>query len=577
MTFRAKPVVKRAQRPSLDSRDRRNFYLNVGFGLVVVAAVLILVAAAGATYYNDHFASVASVNGQSINKDQLRDRATVEALRIELLERRIEAEIASGHLAQSVADQQTQYLEQRKQSITDIALQALIDYKVQSALAAQEGITVTDQDVDAQLVTEATTPEERHAWVIEVKPTTPDGATAPTDADKAAAKAKADQALQDLAGGRAWEDVAKAVSTGTSAQQGGDLGWVAKDTTSLDQAFHDALFGLAANAHTDVILGSDGIYRIGRVTDIAPASVDPSYQQEITNDNVYKVTLASYRDAVRSDLVRKKLSDKVVADAIKPSVQRRVQELFIAAPQSDPGTGAVKVRHILYSPKDDPNGASKLPASDPAWTAAQNEAQATYEKLKADISQFDAIARKDSDESGARGATGTGGKLPYYDPTSPIDPAFAAAIFKPGLQPGQLLEPVKSAFGWHVIQILYYPPDLDEAKKLKAQAQAGTDFSSLVRDYGESGSSASLDSSGWVAKGQLSTDLETPIFAAKVGDVTDPISSSDGIHLFKVLEEATRAPEGTQLDSIKSSAFDTWYAEKEKAFDIQSSSGTATQ
>ena len=38
MTFRAKPVVKRSHRPSWESQDRRNFYLNLGFGLVVVAA-----------------------------------------------------------------------------------------------------------------------------------------------------------------------------------------------------------------------------------------------------------------------------------------------------------------------------------------------------------------------------------------------------------------------------------------------------------------------------------------------------------------------------------------------------------
>ena len=48
MTFRAKPVVKRAHRPAWESQDRRNFYLNIGFGLIVVAgASLILGIAAG--------------------------------------------------------------------------------------------------------------------------------------------------------------------------------------------------------------------------------------------------------------------------------------------------------------------------------------------------------------------------------------------------------------------------------------------------------------------------------------------------------------------------------------------------
>ena len=71
MTFRAKPVVKRAHRPAWETQDRRNFYLNLGFGLIVVLAVVILGVAAGLTYYNDHLASVGSVDGQSITKDEL--------------------------------------------------------------------------------------------------------------------------------------------------------------------------------------------------------------------------------------------------------------------------------------------------------------------------------------------------------------------------------------------------------------------------------------------------------------------------------------------------------------------------
>ena len=80
MTFRAKPVVKRSHRPSWESQDRRNFYLNLGFGLVVVAAILILLIAAGLSWYNDHLASVGSVDGQGISKDEFADRYAIETL-----------------------------------------------------------------------------------------------------------------------------------------------------------------------------------------------------------------------------------------------------------------------------------------------------------------------------------------------------------------------------------------------------------------------------------------------------------------------------------------------------------------
>ena len=81
MTFRAKPVVKRTHKAQWESQDRRNFYTNLAFGLVVLAAVLILLFAAGLSWYNTHLASVGSVDGQSITKDDFKDRYLAEQFR----------------------------------------------------------------------------------------------------------------------------------------------------------------------------------------------------------------------------------------------------------------------------------------------------------------------------------------------------------------------------------------------------------------------------------------------------------------------------------------------------------------
>ena len=153
------------------------------------------------------------------------------------------------------------------------------------------------------------------------------------------------------------------------------------------------------------------------------------------------------------------------------SAPSKVAEIWQQEGQSESGDGAVRVRHILYSPNDDPATASEVAADDPAWAAAEAAARATYDKLKSDPSQFDAIARAESDESAA---VTTGGKLPYFSNEDAVDPAFASAIHKPGLQPGQLLEPVKSAFGWHVIQVMHFPTDVEWANTLKQQIGAGT-------------------------------------------------------------------------------------------------------
>ncbi len=567
MTFKAKPVVKRAQRPSLDSHERRNLYLNIGFGLVTLAAVAILLIAAGLSWYNDHLASVGSVNGQSISKDEYADRFAIESWRLDQVEQAIRTAVAAGQLTDTAGQGQIRSVGQARQSLASDTLERLIDNRLQAGLAAEEGITVTPADVDARLLKEATTPETRHAWVIEVKPETAPGAAEPTPAQKTAAKAKADAALKDLQGGKAWETIAQSVSTDTTTSaQSGDLGWIRATDTQLDEAFQKALFAAKANTPTDVFEGADGIYRIGRVTEIAPESVDAEYQSKLTNAGI---DLAKYRLVVQGDVIRQKLEDKIVADVSGPGPQRHVQEIYIKQPSTPPGADAIKVRQILYSPKNDPRGAASLDPNDPAWKAAENEADATYKKLQADPSLFDSIARTESDETADLGDTGTGGKLPYFDSSSQVDAAFKAAILAPGLQPGQLLAPVKSAFGWHVIQVMYRPPDLEWLNSLKTKANGGADFATLARDNSEATTAGIGGDLGWIAKGQLDARQEAGIFGTTVGSTSSIVAvPNDGIYLFKVLAEETRTPEGKQLDQIKSSAFSNWYSQKKEAATI---------
>ena len=60
-----------------------------------------------------------------------------------------------------------------------------------------------------------------------------------------------------------------------------------------------------------------------------------------------------------------------------------------------------------------------------------------------------------------------------------VDAAFLAAITKPGLKPGDILPPVQSAFGWHVIQIMYGPNDSDHLNALKDESDKGADFAAV--------------------------------------------------------------------------------------------------
>ena len=569
MTFRARPVVRRFQRPSWDTRDRRNFYLNLGFGLAVVAAVVILGIAVALSYYNDHLASVGSVDGQSITKDDLRDRTAIESWRLDLEKRRVNTQAAAGQLTQAQAELQTQQIDQARQQVIPGSLEKIIDNRIQAKLAAEEGVTVGDPDVDAKLLEEATTPESRHAWQIEVKPVTDAGATEPTAEQKAAARATIDKALADIKGGKSWEDVARTVSTDSAtAAQAGDLGWLTKDDTQTDEAFLAALFGAAVNTPTDVVEGKDGIFRIGRVSEIVAQAVDGNYQDTLVNDGI---DLAKYRAVVRGDVIRTKLEDKLVADASKPAPQRETAEIYVSQQTLDLPDDAVKVRHILFSPKDDPAAASNgdIPADDPSWGQAKLDADAAYARLKSDISQFDTLARAESDEESARGPDGSGGVLDAYVSS---DSSYVESFSKPILDAkptdGQLLPPIKTEFGYHVVQVLSHAPDL---AALKTKIDAGqADFEDVAKDVSEGAEKTHGGDLGWIAKGQLQKEMTDAIFAAPVGKTSAVVTiPDDGQYLFLVKDEQEKTPEGRQLDAIRTRLFSDWYQPKKDAAAIE--------
>jgi parvulin-like peptidyl-prolyl isomerase len=560
-SFRGRPTGTRAR--TWDDRDRRSMLLNIGFGLTIVAAVLLLVIAFAASWYDANLAPAATVNGQTITKDEYNKQLAINAFRIDYAQRRIRTLLTAGRIRTDDAQARLSALDQRSQQAPTIALEQLIDGKIMGELAPKNGVTITESDVDARLTEEATTPELRHTFMIAVEPTIPAGATTPDAPGIAEAKAAATKALADIKGGKKFEDVAKAVSTDTTKEQGGDLGFIDKNA-ALDKPFVDAVFTAAQGTPTEVIEGADGVFRIGLVSEVVAPVVDATLASQVQDEGI---KIEDFRAALRRDVTRSKLSDAILAQYLAPGPQRQVAEIFMRTSTSENVEGAIKVRHILYSPNGDPSAAGQVAKTDPAWKAAEDKARATWTKLTADPSQFDAIARAESDEDAA--AT-SGGKLPYFSPEDNIDKAFADAIFAPGLKPGQLLEPVQSEFGWHVIQVMHGPTDVEWANKLKADIDAGKlTFADAARDNSDNAEAAQGGDIGWVAKGEKTEEVEKAIFAAPIGKVSDPLVIPDeGTCLFLVSKEETRAPDADQKATLEASAFSIWYSKQKAGFEI---------
>ncbi len=567
MTFRAKPVVKRTGRPGWGSSDRRTTLINAGFIGAIILALLLLVGYGAWSWYEDHFGVAATVDGQVITRDDLRTRLAIEDFRLDYVQGRVRTLMALNRISPEDGASQLEFIDQRRQQLAGLTLERLVDAKLMDRLAGEEGVAVTGTDIDEQLTKEATTTAQRHVWMIEIEPEVDEDTGEIEDDQRKAAKAEADAALADLKAGKPWEDVARTVSDSANAPQAGDLGWMSVES-GYDEAFMEAVFAVAVNVPTAVIEGEDGTFRIGRATELAAEEVDQTFQTQVTDAGI---KLEDYRAAVRTDVVRTKLSEKVVADLSKPGLQRHVLEIYLPEPntaQLGTETG-VKVRHILYSPKDDPSGAEDLPEDDPAWAAAKAEADAAYAALKANLDGFDARARKDSDESSAKV---TGGKQPWYYPTSQLDQAFKNAIFAPDLEDGALLEPVKSIFGWHVIQVLRHTGDGDEAwaASLKERADGGEDFEQLATDNSEGTEAGDGGDLGWIARGQLEDALDKAVFETEVGKVSEVVvNDGDGVYLYKILAEETREPTDEQLKIFEDSGFSYWYTRKKEAADIE--------
>lgn len=559
MTFRARPTTS-SRRSGHEADHRRNIWLNIGFGLVVVVAVLLLAGVVGANWYSDHLAPAAKVNGATITMDDLRARETVENFRIGQLVIQTQASMTSGHISANTGSQILSYLQQQQQSLAQVALSQAINTELLLQLGAKRGITVTDAQVDAQVLKDATTPESRHVFMISIAPETSSGADTPTDAQVAAAQTKADGLLAQLKSGATWESVVKASGDTTAAQTNGDILFVNKDATSPDRAFVDAVSALSAAGYTPVVKGSDGTFRIGRVTEIAPAKVDTNYQQELANASI---DTATYRKVARAVVVRDAIEQQLIAEVVdKPSQMRQVQELQLDANNGqDVPAGSILVRHILFSPNGSSSAAASLKPDDPAWTKAQADAGAAYAALKAGTATW-ADELKQSDDTGS---VTTNGFIGYSDPTSGLDPAFAAAIFKTGLQPGELLPPVKSQFGWHVIQFVSADGPVARAQKLASQAAApGTDFTKLVADQSDASNAGTGGNLGWVARYQLDKAQEDAIFALQAGQTSQPISATDASgtqigFIYKVTAVQDRSPDPAQADSLRSNAFINWY------------------
>jgi hypothetical protein len=566
MTMKAKPTTR--VRRDYDRVERRHLYMTLAFGGAIAAGILILVAAVLASWYGEHMAPMFSVNGAAVSKDAFRDAVKVENWKLDYQESILRERSQRGEIDPTDADEQIKVLQQARTSVPQDTLTMMEDGELALQIAKEKSVPLTQEQIDQAVAKIGDQPESRRSYLISVAPATSDGGKS-TSADIDAAKKKADELHQKLVDGAKWEDVVNEASP-NAASPDGSIGLVTRDSTRVDSQVIDAIFGAASNSFTDVVGAADGSFQIARVTDVYPASTDPNVVQKAKDAGVSESALrnvASY-SAVK-DSLRGAFIGPILYEA---TPQRDTDRIGL---QVTSGTGdAVHVKHILISPNGSPSGAGSLAADDPAWATAKADA----DKICADITAgatpaekaalFDAAVAKSDDT----GSSSQGGQLPWLTRDQVVT-EFGDAVFADGLTEGQIIcPPVKSPYGYHIIEFQTRRPPVDQLiEQLAAEAaKPGVDFRALATKYSETSDAPIGGSMGFIAKFQLPLAEEEAIFQAPVGGVSKILRTTDALYLYKVVAEETRKPVGDQYAAIQKNGYDNWFAPQRAAAKIVS-------
>ena len=554
MTIRSRPVLDRKHRPRWQDELRTQQLTIAGFAVAIAVALGIFGAAAWNGYWESHLRPVASVAGETFTRADLDARERILTAETVAEAQDLSAQMGVGPRDQ-VLQQQIDSLSQRLQSISTEATESLVDGAVLDERADEFDIAVGDDEVEAEIAARARLPERVRARLVLVE-SLPDDAEAdaePTEEQIAAAREEAQAALDRIEGGEDFASVATEVSDDFTAATGGELGWF----EDADVAY-DAYFDAVADAAVNDLVGpveTDRGFAVLELLDRREATAEGSVTALLESQGVPD---AAYRDHVRQGLLleafRTHFGDEVV---VTPAAQRRVAEIVIR-PLTGEAVPQERARHVLVQP--DPELQSQEEATDEQWDAALAEAEEVRDLVAAEDADWFEIAEEHSDDTGSGSR---GGDLGWYDPAASgfVEP-FTEALAD--LEIGDVSDPVRTDFGWHVIQKTgeRESPQAQAAElveQLRADPDAFAETATMVSENVETAKEGG--EVGWVAPYQLDEQREDAVFdLTEIGEISEPVEdATTGITIYQLLETSeSREIEEDRLEEIRTGGFERW-------------------
>lgn len=529
---------------------------NLSFVVAIGLAGTLLVGVAGYSVYDSTWAPAVQVNDAGFNKAEAKARAEVTAFQIALQGSRIRARVAAGTMTNSVGDAALQALNQQAEGISNQVTTDMVDTLLIRDLAAANGVSADPAVVASEWAKETTLPELRLFRRISINAANDPTTKKPTAATRAAAKAKAEAILAEITAGGDFATIAKRDSDDAYAETGGLVGWSAQSEDPIDDLGYKAAWALIPSTDgsalplTAVIASTEDQFVIFRLDKSQAAKLDPDFEKQVSEAGIDR---GLYERMTEERALKTALSDKITAQLlVSPVEQREVSYVAATVPETD--AEQVQVRHILFSPNDDPNNASDLDQADPAWAAAEKEATDLIARLK-DGSSFETEAKESDDKT-----SGADGGLLAWAPKGTYVPEFDTAIWADGVKKDDILGPIKTQFGYHVIKFDSRRASLKDrldalAKELGA---VGVDFKEAAATATNTIEELTFASPGFVPKYTVNPELGGVVWGLKAGGTSAVVESSNTYLIVHVDGVETRELTADQVKGITASGFSIW-------------------
>jgi peptidyl-prolyl cis-trans isomerase SurA len=298
---------------------------------------------------------------------------------------------------------------------------------------------------------------------------------------------------------------------------------------------------------------------------------EQGFQNQLKAENTTEAQVrARYHDQAGRDIVTQRMIRKALPP--KPATATEAETYFKAHPDKFPKRPADVRLQVI-----------QIPATADSATDAAGRAAAVAARQR--ILAGEKFAKVAGELSQDPGSSKSGGDLGYFTRGS-MEPAFEQIAFS--LKPGELSPPVRTPFGWHILEvidrdtvktragrdstddkgapvleahvrhILIRVPVSDAdgeraralAERVRNEAVKGTDFGTLAHRYSKySGPQDDKGDIGFISIGTLQPQIRAGLDTLEIGQVSPILQNAVGFNIFKLVD---RRPERAYtLEEIK--------------------------